>query len=910
MKNRESGITLVSLAVTIIVMIILAAVAINLSIGDGGILGLTGNTVGEYENATDKEQEGLHNFVDEFNAILNGDGETGEEPGGDDTPISEKPDIEITGWNTTGGIVSISTISGYTTQYRIGSSGQWSNYSTTVNVNNGETIYAKYVQGDRSSATVSKVIEDTMNPTITAQVVSVDESTITVRVTGTSDEGMGMPEPPTYTYSYKLKTEDYYTQAESNTTGEYTYNDLIGNSEYDIRISTTDRAGNQGYVDLTAKTEEIIEIPNLVKGDNIIFTKDPSTPTKGNVNVTISVPGLSDPLYIEYKKDNGTWERYGGPVEMTDNGRVYARVTDGEEYSNEVYEDITNIDRDDPTGTVRITNPTSKSLTATVSNVQDDNLPTTVQYNWYIKKSSDLDYSSSPTFTGAATTREFNDLDDGTEYTVRVTFTDSASNEGEATKTESTIKVPDLVQGSNTTISISETKVTNKPVTVTISTTATGAGSTYTLQYSLNGSSYTNYTGSFSLSYNTTIYARLWDGRNSSENVGSSAQLSVTNIDTSLSDLEVLIERDEPVEENTTVTDERGNEITIPDGFKPLPDDNTPDSTTVDKGVVVEDKAGNQFVWIPVGTINTPSGSKTINYNRYAFSYWISSGTDYSTYSTKIQTSYLTSNYFAEAVNSSERTSAQNNNGYYIGRYEAGVSTGRRYSYSGTYSAVEIKEGLDVYNYVTQSQAKTLAENMYSNANYTSNLMSSYAWDTALKFIEQTGNTSYLTNSSYGNYYNTRFGGKTSYNTSVLIETGNTTPVNNIYDLGGNVYEWTTESYSDSEASKVSRGGFYGFLSTDEPVIGRFSSSNTSDQAIGFRVAIFIGNVTRVADEDNNEVTDYQLAMELSNKLNDESIVENINEEWQATPNKENETESEVKLSAAEGIINLLKKKM
>ena len=134
MKNRESGITLVSLAVTIIVMIILAAVAINLSIGDGGILELTGNTVGEYENATDKEQEGLQNFVDEFNAILNGDGETGEEPGGDDTPISEKPDIEITGWNTTGGIVSISTISGYTTQYRIGSSGQWSNYSTTVNV--------------------------------------------------------------------------------------------------------------------------------------------------------------------------------------------------------------------------------------------------------------------------------------------------------------------------------------------------------------------------------------------------------------------------------------------------------------------------------------------------------------------------------------------------------------------------------------------------------------------------------------------------------------------------------------------------------------------------------------------------------------------------------------------------------
>ena len=179
MKNRESGITLVSLAVTIIVMIILAAVAINLSIGDGGILGTTGNTIDEYENATEQEQEGLQNFVDEFNSILNGGGETG----GGDTSISERPEIEITGWNENGGIVSISTISGYTTQYRIGSSGQWQNYSTTVNVNNGETIYAKYVQGDKNSATVSKVIEDTMAPTITGQIVSVDGSSIAVKVT-------------------------------------------------------------------------------------------------------------------------------------------------------------------------------------------------------------------------------------------------------------------------------------------------------------------------------------------------------------------------------------------------------------------------------------------------------------------------------------------------------------------------------------------------------------------------------------------------------------------------------------------------------------------------------------------------------------------------------------------------------
>ena len=129
--------------------------------------------------------------------------------------------------------------------------------------------------------------------------------------------------------------------------------------------------------------------------------------------------------------------------------------------------------------------------------------------------------------------------------------------------------------------------------------------------------------------------------------------------------------------------------------------------------------------------------------------------------------------------------------------------------------------------------------------------------DTAIKFLEQTGNEAYLTDSSQGNYYNTMPDGKTQAG-SVLIETGKTTPVKHLYDMGGNVYEWTTERYSNSEATKVSRGGFYGFLSTDEPVIGRFSSSNTADQAVGFRVALFLGAVDdQVKYMDDLQIGDY-----------------------------------------------------
>ena len=145
MKKNELGITLLSLVITIIVMIILAGVALRLGIGDKGIIGLTSNTVGDYTNSSEQEQEGLNRFTDEFNQILNEGRPGGEDNTDENITIDTRPTISIVGWNQgVGGIVEISPLAGCTIQYKIGRTGQWTEYIGQVNVDNGDTIFARY----------------------------------------------------------------------------------------------------------------------------------------------------------------------------------------------------------------------------------------------------------------------------------------------------------------------------------------------------------------------------------------------------------------------------------------------------------------------------------------------------------------------------------------------------------------------------------------------------------------------------------------------------------------------------------------------------------------------------------------------------------------------------------------------
>lgn len=281
---------------------------------------------------------------------------------------------------------------------------------------------------------------------------------------------------------------------------------------------------------------------------------------------------------------------------------------------------------------------------------------------------------------------------------------------------------------------------------------------------------------------------------------------------------------------NTVLKDTKGNLFTVPAGFKIVSDATTSNATTVDKGIVVEDATvdsegkatatnGSQFVWVPLGTITKADGSTTtINLDRYTFD---ESGNE------TAQGEKVVDTYFSETASKGNtiaksitdfKTSVATNGGYYIGRYEArkNATTGK---------LTEVKTDT-VWNEITQPNAATQAQNMYDNTNpFTSDLINSYAWDTAILFIQ--------------NCTNTKYSRQTPVSSS-FSSTGTTVDVKcNIYDMASNVYEFTTETSNRSDHPCVYRGGSFNSASNYTSI--RYNYSNfVNYNSLGFRPILYL----------------------------------------------------------------------
>ena len=290
-------------------------------------------------------------------------------------------------------------------------------------------------------------------------------------------------------------------------------------------------------------------------------------------------------------------------------------------------------------------------------------------------------------------------------------------------------------------------------------------------------------------------------------------------------------------EKNTELHDKNGAKIIVPAGFKVV---NT-DDLTVEKGIVVEDSKGNQYVWIPCTTEDSKS---QLQFKRTEWDVEDDGGTKASkdeltltcpeNYSDNGLTYAVVNEIVAQVK--AEKDSVRRNGGYYIGRYEVGDENG---------TAV-IKADQTLMANIIWSTAYSKAKGIGGGPGATTYLCSSYAWDTAINFIQNNGFPNYA--KAREDSYNENWVDKNvkdskgniikAANKAERLPTGKTTPKCNIYDMGGNVAEFTTEVMPSTSEPLVLRGGHY----YNYPPAGQRGDTGTSDasSAYGLRATLFL----------------------------------------------------------------------
>ena len=258
-----------------------------------------------------------------------------------------------------------------------------------------------------------------------------------------------------------------------------------------------------------------------------------------------------------------------------------------------------------------------------------------------------------------------------------------------------------------------------------------------------------------------------------------------------------------------------------------------------DKGLVIKDNIGNEFVWVPF--------KENINLKEYTLIgdfIFYDNGKGYSI---------------------KEFIQLLKYQGYYVSRYEIGLpdeiinNTNTFSKETNNKEGVPVsKKGRIVWNFIDWNIAKSNAKNMYNNEIVKSDLITNGEWDNLVNWITE---EDYRNSNEYGNYvdsnfnftgyYSIDYGATYNYGENVrkevynmILSTGSTerNKNKNIYDLAGNVLEFTDMYKYKNEKDKIvtsynTRGGFYDEKETSIREIDNVSDANSRQ---GFRVVLYM----------------------------------------------------------------------
>lgn len=318
--------------------------------------------------------------------------------------------------------------------------------------------------------------------------------------------------------------------------------------------------------------------------------------------------------------------------------------------------------------------------------------------------------------------------------------------------------------------------------------------------------------------------------------------------------------------------------------YLPSADFTQVEGTALETGLIIQDTQGNEYVWIEVPKIFSVYQTAGINVTEFTEEAYTNIENDLKNYTASYRngTTYSDQNYQAATGLTDEKyaelkqkmlKSVYQYGGFYIARYEAGADTYRT-SHT-TISGLTAKSQQNKYpiNWVTASEAQTLASAaLPSGSGRTSSLMFGIQWDLVMKYLEtkavkqgtaiDSAKSLLMTNStSWGNYNSTLYNitnenafwsasngstwdpapyDRTSTLAKIYLTTGAATKFarQNIFDLGGNLWEWTLEYAGSTANSSAIRGGSYESSSSENNANFR-GYNTTSYYSVGFRVTIY-----------------------------------------------------------------------
>ena len=338
----------------------------------------------------------------------------------------------------------------------------------------------------------------------------------------------------------------------------------------------------------------------------------------------------------------------------------------------------------------------------------------------------------------------------------------------------------------------------------------------------------------------------------------------------------ITAEPKQPGEENNGGSETVSNRNPyLPKGFRKV------SGTTLDNGYTIQDSTGNQYVWVEVPKKTEVYPTAGLEITEFTESEYTAIETDLHTYTNDYRSSYK-DEYYSDAatgLTSEQYTqlkqkmlkSVYQNGGFYIGKYETGTETARTSGDASTAPTETpvIKQNAYPYNYVTCSQAQTLATTKMESGDRTTSLLFGVQWDLTLKYLEKKGTSKAdlgRDSTSWGNYGNNAWSitnenlkyaeYKNSFLQSwttateksktdserILLSTGADESFSKmgIYDLAGNVWEWTLENASKTDYPCAIRGGSCAYTGSGSPA----SYRNNSDAAsvsyfYGFRCVLY-----------------------------------------------------------------------